>query len=142
MWTRIGVKTKVDAMPLAVYFPRGGIQKKEFSVTLVGWGAQTGEVSSPLRALLACESRDKGFGSVNWPSYCNPKMDATLEQALRTVDDGKRLTLLQEASKIAIDDAALVPVHHQVTTWAAKKTIDYVGRTDERTYAHAFFPKR
>ena len=36
----------------------------------------------------------------------------------------------------------LVPIHHQVTTWAAKRTIDYVGRTDERTYAHAFFPKR
>jgi peptide/nickel transport system substrate-binding protein len=43
---------------------------------------------------------------------------------------------------MVVDDAVLVPVHHQVTTWAAKRTIDYVGRTDERTYAHAFFPKR
>ena len=69
-------------------------------------------------------------------------MDAALEEGLRTVDDKKRLALFQDAVKIAVDDAALVPIHHQVTTWAAKRTIDYIGRTDERTYAHAFFPKR
>ena len=140
MWARIGVKARVDAMPLAVYFPRA--TKKEFSVTLVGWGAQTGEVSSPMRALLACENKEKGFGAINYPSYCNPKMDALLEEGLRTVDDQKRLVLFQNAVKIAMDDAALVPIHHQVTTWAAKRSIDYVGRTDERTYAHAFFVKR
>ena len=50
MWARIGVKTRVDAMPLSVYFGRAS--KKEFSVTLVGWGAQTGEASSPLRPQL------------------------------------------------------------------------------------------
>ena len=140
MWARIGVKARVDAMPLAVYFPRA--TKKEFSVTLVGWGAQTGEVSSPMRALLACENKEKGFGAINYPSYCNPKMDALLEEGLRTVDDQKRLVLFQNAIKIAMEDAALVPIHHQVTTWAAKRSIDYVGRTDERTYAHAFSPKR
>ncbi len=140
MWARVGVKAKVDAMPLAVYFPRG--TKKEFSVTLVGWGAQTGEASSPLRALVACENKEKGFGVINYPSYCNPKMDALMEEGLRTVDDRKRSQLFQDAVKIVVDDAALVPVHHQVTTWAAKRAIDYVGRTDERTYAHAFFPKR
>ena len=140
MWARIGVKARVDAMPLAVYFPRG--TKKEFSVTLVGWGAQTGEVSSPLRALVACENKEKGFGVINYPSYCNPKMDALMEEGLRTVDDKKRSQLFQDAVKIVVDDAALVPVHHQVTTWAAKRAIDYVGRTDERTYAHAFFLKR
>ncbi len=140
MWARVGVKARVDAMPLAVYFPRA--TKKEFSVTLVGWGAQTGEASSPLRALLACENKEKGFGVINYPSYCNPKMDALMEEGLRTVDDKKRLVLFQEAVKIAVDDAALVPVHHQVTTWAAKRNIDYVGRTDERTYAHAFLLKK
>ncbi len=140
MWARIGVKARVDAMPLAVYFGRAS--KKEFSVTLVGWGAQTGEASSPLRALVACENKEKGFGALNYPSYCNPKMDALLEEGLRTVDDKKRLALFQDAVKIVVDDAVLVPIHHQVTTWAAKRAIDYVGRTDERTYAHAFFPKR
>lgn len=65
-----------------------------------------------------------------------------MQEAMRTVDDKKRLALLQEAVRVVVEDAVLVPVHHQVTTWAAKRNIDYVGRTDERTCAHAFFPKR
>ena len=61
------------------------------------------------------------------------------------VNDGVLVLLAVDVAVLvvlAVDDAVLVPVHHQVTTWAAKRTIDYVGRTDERTYAHAFFPKR
>ena len=33
-----------------------------------------------------------------------------------------------------------MPIHQQVTTWAARKGIDYMPRTDERTYAHSFKP--
>jgi peptide/nickel transport system substrate-binding protein len=69
-------------------------------------------------------------------------MDALMEEGLRTVDDKKRLALFQEAVKVVHDDYVLQTVHHQVTTWAAKRSIDYVGRTDERTYAHGFSPRR
>ena len=86
--TRVGIVTKVEAMPMATYSAKG--IKHEFSFGLLGWGAQTGEVSSPLRALLACEDSKKGFGTTNWGEYCNPKMDVVLEKALATVDDKER----------------------------------------------------
>ncbi|MCP3021556.1 ABC transporter substrate-binding protein [Cupriavidus basilensis] len=137
--TRIGIATKVEAMPMATYSSKG--IKHEFSFGLLGWGAQTGEVSSPLRALLACEDPKKGFGTTNWGEYCNPKMDVVLEKALATVDDGERSKLLQEATAIAINDGGIIPIHQQVTTWATQKGITYVPRTDERTYAHNFKPQ-
>ncbi len=140
MWTRIGVTTKVAASPMADFAARVSINRKEFSTWLLGWGAQTGEVSSPLRALVACENASKGFGTNNGMSYCNPKMDALLEEGLRTVDDAKRLALFQDAVRIVMKDGAFMPIHQQVTTWAARKGIDYVPRTDERTYAHSFKP--
>ncbi|MGE0799750.1 MAG: ABC transporter substrate-binding protein [Lautropia sp.] len=142
MWTRIGVQTKVAASPMADFSARVSINRKEFSAYLLGWGAQTGEVSSPLRALVACENAAKGFGTNNGASYCNPKMDALLEQGLSEVDDKKRLALFQDAVRIVIKDASWIPIHQQVTTWAARQGIDYVPRTDERTYAHSFFPKK
>ena len=141
MWTRIGVNTKVAASPMADFSARVSINRKEFSAWLLGWGAQTGEVSSPLRALVACENASKGFGTNNGMSYCNPKMDALLEQGLTEVDDAKRLAIFQDAVRIVIKDGAWMPIHQQVTTWAARQGIDYVPRTDERTYAHSFFPK-
>ncbi len=140
MWTRIGVPTKVAASPMADFASRVSIRRKEFSTWLLGWGAQTGEVSSPLRALTACENPEKGFGTNNGMSYCNPKADALLEQGLAEVDDAKRLKLFQEAVTMVIKDGAFMPIHQQVTTWAARKGIDYVPRTDERTYAHNFKP--
>ncbi len=138
MLQRIGIQAKVDTMPLAVFFSRAA--KLEFSFQMVGWGAQTGEVSSPLRALLATRDEAKGMGTVNYGSYSNAKLDALLAQALMTVDEARRSQLLQDATAAGIDDLGVIPLHHQVTTWAARRGVQYTPRTDERTYAFLFRP--
>jgi peptide/nickel transport system substrate-binding protein len=139
MFSRIGITTKVDASPMSVYASRGA--KGEYSFGLLGWQAQTGEASSPLRAILACPDPAKGFGSANWSKYCNPKADQVLVKALNTVSDVERLKLLQEAAALDVNDGGVIPLHHQVTTWAAKKGIVFTPRTDERTHALGFAPQ-
>jgi peptide/nickel transport system substrate-binding protein len=138
MLTRVGIQTKVDAMPANIFFSRG--TKLDFSFLLAGWGSDTGEVSSPLKSLLATYSKEKGMGSANRGRYSNPKMDKVLEQALATVDDGKREALLRQAHEIAVRDLGVIPMHFQVNTWAARKGIGYTARSDERTHAFAFVP--
>jgi peptide/nickel transport system substrate-binding protein len=140
MLTRVGIATKVEAMPANVFFSRGS--KLDFSFMLVGWGADSGEVSSPLKALLATYNTDKGMGSANRGRYSNPKMDQVLEQALATVDDARREKLLQQAVEISMNDVGLIPTHFQVNTWAARKGISYTARTDERTHAFSFVPSK
>jgi peptide/nickel transport system substrate-binding protein len=139
MLSRVGIAAKVEGLPMSVYSSRGA--KREYSLGLLGWGAQTGEVSSPLRALAACDDPARGFGGFNWLKYCNPKMNELLGKALNTVDDKERSKMLQEATAIVINDGGLIPIHQQVTTWAAKKGIAYVARTDERTHAYGFKPQ-
>lgn len=139
MLTRIGIDTKVEAMPMAVYGSRGA--KGEYSMGLLGWAAQTGEASSPLRAIGSCPDSAKGFGAANWLKYCNPKADQVLVKALSTVNDGERLKLLQEAAAQVVNDGGVIPLHHQVTTWAGKKGIAFTPRTDERTHAFGFVPQ-
>nr|WP_229217797.1 ABC transporter substrate-binding protein [Massilia forsythiae] len=136
MLGRVSIAARVESMPMSVYSARGS--KGDFSFGLLGWGAQTGEASSPLRALAACPDAATGFGPFNWLNYCNPRVDALLKQALTTGDDRQRSTLLQQATALVTQDAALVPIHLQVATWAMKKGIHYVPRTDERTHAHEF----
>jgi peptide/nickel transport system substrate-binding protein len=131
--TRIGIDAKVDTMPMGVYAGRG--DKREFSLGMIGWGAQGGEVSSTLRAIIACNNKDRGMGQFNWSNYCNPKVDELLVKALSTMDDAERLKILNEASKMAANDGAIIPIHFQVTTWASKKNLIVEGRADERTYA-------
>ena len=137
MFARVGIESKVETMPMAVYGQRGG--KYEFSVALIGWGSAN-DLTSPLRALVACEDPATGMGVVNWAKYCNTKVDALLFKALGTMDDPARSKLLQEAAALVSSDVALIPLYFQVSAWAVKKGISYSGRGDERTYAFNFRP--
>ncbi|MCC7045263.1 MAG: ABC transporter substrate-binding protein [Alphaproteobacteria bacterium] len=140
MLARAGIDAKVDTMPSNVFFSRSS--KLEFSLMLVGWGSGTGETSSPLKSLLATFDPSKGFGPSNRGRYSNPKMDAILEKALATVDDAAREKLLAEASEVAIGDLGIIPLHYQINSWAMKKGLTYVARTDEYTLAHEVKPAK
>jgi peptide/nickel transport system substrate-binding protein len=131
MLARIGVKVKVDAVTASQFFSRRN--KLEFSFYLAGWGATTGEISSPLAALVATYDKATGRGGTNAGRYSNPKMDALLNQAMGTVDDAKRADLLRQAQTIVLDDHGILPLHFEVTLWAFKKDFDYKARTDQYT---------
>ena len=139
MLARVGIATKVETLPFSVYVARA--RKFDFTAALLGWGVSTGEASYPLGSLVATVNAEKGMGPWNWSRYSNAKMDRLLEQALGTVDDAKRERLLQEATELAIRDQAVVPLHYQVNTWAARRNLVYTPRTDERTHAHAVKPR-
>ena len=111
-------------------------------VGLIGWGAQTGEVSSTLRAIIACESKERGWGAFNWSRYCNPAVDEALGRALKTMDEGERSRILREAAKTAANDGAVIPIHFQSTTWAGRRGIEIEPRSDERSLAMSFRPAR
>ena len=139
MLTRLGLKMSVETMTRSVFFKRASRGGKdgspEFSFILVGWGAGSGEASSPLKSLLHTYDKARGFGASNRGRYSNPEMDKLLEEALATVDDKKRQDLLAKATEVAINDGGIIPLHYQVNTWGSRKGLKYVARTDERTVA-------
>ena len=140
MFSRIGIDTKVVTLPWATFAAQGSNPTYAFSVMLVGWGSGTGEVSSPLRSLIATVG--PGRGGSNRGRYANPKVDQLIDEALATVDDAKREKLLQEASEAAINDTALIPLHYQINVWATRKGLQYVPRADEYTLAQFVTPAK
>ena len=138
MLTRIGIETAVETMPRSVYFSRasrGAEGLPEFSFVLVGWGAGSGEASSPLKSLIHTHDADAGMGAANRGRHSDPAIDAKIQQALRTVDDELRQQLLAEATEMAMENVAIIPTHFQVNTWASRPGIRYNVRTDEYTLA-------
>ncbi|MEQ1595324.1 MAG: ABC transporter substrate-binding protein [Casimicrobium sp.] len=133
MLTRVGITTKVEAMPSSVYFTRA--TKLEFSLMLLGWSAGSGEMSDSLRPLLGTFDTKKGWGNANRGRYSNGKFDAMLEDALVTINDAKREALLGRATEIAMADQGIIPLHFQMNVWAMKKNLTYTPRTDEYTLA-------
>jgi len=133
MWSRVGVQTTVDAITWSNFIGRAN--KQEFSAYLLAWGIATGEASDPLRALIETYNAEKGVGSVNRGRYSNPTLDALIDKAVSTAGDAAREKLLQQATKIAIDDVAIIPLHIQKNIWGMKAGLTYAARADEGTRA-------
>ncbi|MGB5082864.1 MAG: ABC transporter substrate-binding protein [Burkholderiales bacterium] len=137
MLARIGLPVRVEALPMNTYLTKG--RQGDFAFALLGWGSFSGDLA--LRALLATADPGKGFGAFNWSGYSNPRVDELLERAFASVEEKRREALAQEAMRLAMRDYAVIPLHHQLTTWAMKKAITYAPRTDEYTFAHHFRPR-
>jgi peptide/nickel transport system substrate-binding protein len=139
MLTRVGIETTLEALQPSVFFTRasqgGPNNTPEFSFILVGWSSGTGENSGSLVPLVNTFDRAKGTGTTNRGRYSNAEVDQISAEALRTNDDAKRAALLAKATEIAIEDVALIPLHYQVNTWAARKGLSYKARSDEFTLA-------
>ncbi len=132
MLARAGIQAKVEALPISAYLPKA--RSGDFSFAMLGWGSYSGDLA--LRALVATPDKDKGYGAWNWSGYSNPKVDRLLDQAFSTVEDRRREEIAREAMQIAMRDAALIPLHHQLATWAMRRPLTYTARTDEYTFAH------
>lgn len=138
MVSRIGIDVKVETMPSAVYFTRA--TKLEFGYMLLGWGTESGEQGSAMRSLLATFDAAKGMGVTNRGRYTNPAFDKLLTEALVTMDDKKREVAIIRAAEMVMDDVGLIPLHYEVSTWAAAKGLKYTARTDQYTLAMGLKP--
>ncbi|MCX7381197.1 MAG: ABC transporter substrate-binding protein [Alphaproteobacteria bacterium] len=129
MWSRIGVQTTVDAITWPNYIARAN--KQDFSAYLLAWGF--GEATNPLRALVYTFSPAKGWGAVNRGRYSNPEFDGLVDRLMVTADEAQREKLVIEATRIAMEDVALIPLHLQQNIWAMRAGLAFVPRADEDT---------
>ena len=137
MWTRVGVRTAVEAQPWTTFVARAG--RQEFSAFLIGWGSSP-EASHPLRNLVATWDRERGWGASNRGRYSNPGIDRMIEAALAELDDAKREKILQDAQRTVFEDMAIIPLHIQTNIWAMRRGIQHTARNDELTRAQDVRP--
>ncbi|MCC6716477.1 MAG: ABC transporter substrate-binding protein [Acetobacteraceae bacterium] len=140
MWTRIGLQTKVDAITWPSFIGRAS--KQEFSAFFVAWGVSSGEASNPLRALIHTFDASRGFGSANRARYSNPALDAVIERGMAITDDAAREVVLKQATRMAMEDVAMITLYQQKNIWGMKPDLRYVARADEATHAFAVYPAK
>lgn len=133
MLAKVRIRARVEVGPGTVILARR--KSYDLSDYLWVWGSETGEPSSALRGLLATVDPARGRGNSNAGRYSNPEMDRLLEEALTTVDDGRRAALLQQATEAAMEDVGLIPVHFLKAVWGMRKDLTYQSRSDAYTIA-------
>ncbi|MCS6891391.1 MAG: ABC transporter substrate-binding protein [Rhodovarius sp.] len=137
MWTRIGVRTAVEAQTWTTFIARAG--RQEFSSFLIGWGSNP-DGSHPLRNIIACFNRDRGWGNSNRGRYCNEEIDRGLIAAMSELDEAARERQLQDLQRRAFQDVAIIPIHIQTNIWASRRGFVVEPRTDEQTVAQSVRP--
>lgn len=132
--TRVGITTKVETMPAAVYFTRAS--RLDFSFMLLGWGgADVQEAVMPLRSLVRTFNRDMGAGAANRGRYSNPELDKLIDQAMDTMDRPARAEISAKATELAIKEMAIVPMYFEQSTWGMKRGLKLQPRIDQYTMA-------
>ena len=138
MLAQIGITVNVDASTASQFFSRRN--NLEFPMYMAGWGASSGEMSSPLKSLVATYDAETGMGPTNAGRYSNPEMDTVLIEAMSTIEDEARDELLQQAANIVLNDYGIIPLHYEQTVWAMKPELDYEPRVDQYTMAREVKP--
>jgi peptide/nickel transport system substrate-binding protein len=136
-FSRIGIVTRVQTLPLSVYFTRA--RTGEFSMALLGWGTLAADFG--LRTLVGTPNAATGWGTWNWGRYSNARVDELVKSALSSVDPEKREAQARDAQAIALKETAVIPLHHQIASWAMRRGLSYPGRVDEFTFAYQVRPR-
>jgi len=138
-FTRVGVRTELDAMPSNVYFGRRA--RREFSVPMGGWAASAEETLLFFRTWMVTTDRERGLGTSNYSGWSDAAFDRAAVAAVTTMDDAARSRLLQEASRVALDRMPVIPVHFESAVWAFRRGLRFEGRMDQTTLAQEIRPE-
>ncbi len=133
MWTRIGVRTTLDAQPFAAFVPRRS--RQEHAVQLGAWGSPTGEASNCLMSIVATFDRERLSGPANMTRHSDPELDALLARGSMEMDDAAREAIWREAAQLYDQRLPMIQLLQHRNTWAMRRTLRHEPRMDERTLA-------
>jgi len=127
MLERVGIRTRVAALPRALFFQK--LERRDSSFFLYGWGGAPSDGTTFLTPLT--HSFDgKGRGDFNMGRFADAEVDRAIDQASGEMDDAKRLVLLSSAAMRVRDQVYLIPLHRQMIPWAARAGMNVVHRSD------------
>ena len=112
------------------------IDKGEAPFFRLAWIADYPEPENFLNLLWGKNAAPEGqISPINSTRYNNPAFDALFEQAMNTPDDAERYSLYAQAEQIAVDDAPMLWIYHDldfrlVQPWVRGYTSNPMDRRD------------
>ncbi len=140
MFSRGGLRVQVEAQPYTTYV--GQATAGKFSLFVFSYGSNATSAALPLAGILHTNDPAKNIGQLNRTRYTNPLYDRAIEAALEEFDEAKRNAAMAAATRIAMEDYAILPLYWQKLYWAARKGFTVVPDRGESTSALYVIPTR
>ncbi len=126
MLSKIGIKIELKTMPKAQYWDEFDAQVAD--IQMIGWHSDTEDSANFYEYLYMCPNKETGKGQYNSGNYCNKRVDELTMASYSETDLDKRAKMLQEVEQILYKDAAFVPLHWQMLSWAANDKLENAGK--------------
>ena len=127
MLSKVGIKIKVNATPKAPFFEK--VTGRKSDMYMMGWLPVTNDAHNALIAHVAT-TEGKSQGNFNFGGYSNSKADDLIKQIGEELDTKKRQKLIDDVSRLMIEDVSQIPLHQQFIFWAMKPNLEIPIRAD------------
>lgn len=121
MLAKIGIKLDLQTMPKAQYWQR--FDERAADIMMIGWQSDTQDSANFYEFLVMTPDQKTGYGQYNAGNYSNPEVDRLTIETQSMTDRKARSEALRKIERILYDDAAIVPLHWQHLSWAARKGV-------------------
>jgi peptide/nickel transport system substrate-binding protein len=146
MFTAIGIRTRVEAVPIATFFRRqatgGAHGEPEFSSYLAIFGSSSGDQTLALVTLVQTNDDAKGVGGNNNGRYSNPEVDRLILKAQQTLDDAEREQIMHQVMGIAMAENAVMPIYFLKSSWGVSRKLNLAPSGDQYTKATNIRPAK
>jgi peptide/nickel transport system substrate-binding protein len=122
MLAKINIKVDLQTMPKAQYWQR--FDERAADIMMIGWQSDTQDSANFYEFLAMTPNQATGYGQYNAGNYSNPEVDKLTLETQTMTDRKARAEVLKKVERILYDDAALIPLHWQQLSWAARKNVE------------------
>jgi peptide/nickel transport system substrate-binding protein len=131
---KIGVEIDLMLHPKSTFFDYVRPGDKS-SLVMTGWSEEC-DTGAMANALFYTRGKDPAKGGSNRCYYSNAEYDSLIDEADRTADIAKRTELLEQSTRIILDDVGLIPLLFNQDIYGAKDKVKFAPRADKSILVH------
>jgi peptide/nickel transport system substrate-binding protein len=121
MWARVGIRTKVQTMPRAQYFPK--LERYDTSLYLLSWGGADIDAQPTMDPLMHSANGPGGAGADNYGRFSDPTLDALINRSGGQNPSARRSELVKEALLLHQAQHYHLVLLRQKLTWAVRDRV-------------------
>jgi peptide/nickel transport system substrate-binding protein len=123
---KTGVKVELVSQEFVIFWGKEGVNGGKLPFYYVG-----------RPAIDADTVYDQYFrsGTTKRSEYKNPEFDRLIDEEQKTGDPKKRVAILQEASRLLMEDVPLIPLYTLAEIYGAARNVIWKARPDEKVLA-------
>jgi peptide/nickel transport system substrate-binding protein len=113
-WKAVGVDVVIQNQPAKLLFGETIRRRKFDGMVMFTWTKEPNKIDETYWRCDQKPTEQNAWQGRNYPGFCDPRVDALLDEASRTVDETKRRALHRQIARILSEEVPMIPLYDRV----------------------------